>query len=111
MINAGYEIVDDVVDKTSYLKAGGEGLTDQVLGQLIQVPQKPTNEARWKGPICIDNMSAGSSVGDQFVARALALLNDTMTVALVNTIKSYIKTNQNEGRNENEMCGMWKSDI
>ena len=111
LMNAGYEIVDDVIDKKSYLKAGGEGLTDQVLGQLIQVPQKPTNEARWKGPICIDNMSAGSSVGDQFVARALALLNDTMTVALVNTIKSYIKTNQNEGRNENEMRGMWKSDI
>ena len=111
MINAGYEIFDDVVDKKSYLKQGGEGLTDQVLGQLIQVPQKPTNESRWKGPICIDNMSAGSSVGDQFVARALALLNDTMTVALVNTIKSYIKTNENEGRNENEMCGMWKSSV
>jgi len=111
LMNAGYEIFDDVIDKKSYLKQGGEGLTDQVLGQLRTVPQKPTNELRWKGPICIDNMSAGSSVGDQFVARALALLNDTMTVALVSTIKSYIKTNENEGRNENEMCGMRKSDI
>ena len=111
MIAAGYEILDDVVDKKSYLKQGGEGLTDVVLSQLLKVPKEPINDSRWKGPICIDNMSSGSSVGDQFVARALALLNDTMTVALVSTIKGYIKTNENEGRNENEMCGMWKSDI
>ena len=91
-------ILDDVVDKKSYLKQGGEGLTDQVLGQLIQVPQKPTNEARWKGPICIDNMSAGSSVGDQFVARALALLNDTLTVKIVSTIKRYLCNNENSIR-------------
>ena len=44
----------------------------------------------WRGPICIDNMARGSSVGDQFVARALALLNDTVTVKIVNTIGRFL---------------------
>lgn len=46
----------------------------------------------WKGPICIDNMTAGggNSIGDQMIARALTLMNDTMAVKLVGTIKSYI---------------------
>ena len=52
----------------------------------------------WSGPICIDNMTKGSSLGDQFVARALALLNDTMTVKMVSTIKRYLKTDENTFR-------------
>jgi len=42
------------------------------------------------GPICIDNMTKNSSVGDQFAARAMALLNDKVTITLVNTIKRYL---------------------
>ena len=42
------------------------------------------------GPICIDNMTKNSSVGDQFAARALSLLNDKITVEIVNTIKRYL---------------------
>lgn len=64
----------------------------------IKMPPKPTNEPQWKGPICIDNMSGGSSLGDQFVARALALLNDTLTVKIVNTIKRYICNDENSIR-------------
>jgi hypothetical protein len=56
------------------------------------------SEPLWRGPICIDNMARGSSVGDQFAARALALLNDTMTIQVVNTIKRYIIANENEYR-------------
>ena len=52
------------------------------------------------GPICIDNMTRHSSVGDQFCARALALLNDEMTVAMVNTIKRYIEKYHVSGQNE-----------
>ena len=54
--------------------------------------------------MCIDNMAKGSSLGDQFAARALALLNDRFTVTIVNTIKRYLKANANEYRiddNEN----------
>ena len=48
----------------------------------------------WKGPICIDNMTAGggNSIGDQMIARALTLMNDKMAVNLVSTINSYIGT-------------------
>jgi hypothetical protein len=62
------------------------------------------------GPICIDNMTTGSSVGDQFAARAIALMNDIITVARVNTIKRYIEGLE-EGQKRhrfdwNELCRM-----
>ncbi len=59
----------------------------------------------WAGPICIDNMARGSSLGDQFATRAFALLNDNMTVARVSTIKGYLKykPNKNERVDINEM--------
>ena len=58
------------------------------------IEPKPT----WRGPICIDNMARGSSTGDQFAARALALLNDTLTVTIVSTIQRYLIAKQNEYR-------------
>ena len=104
MLNAGYP-VDKDIDRRDYSK---DQIDLSTLNKLASLPKKPTNEARWKGPICIDNMAKGSSVGDQFVARALALLNDTMTVALVSTIKTYLITEPNTVRSnelgdENEM--------
>lgn len=50
----------------------------------------PFDDGHLVGPICIDNIHRNSSKGDQFAARAMALLNDSMTVAMVHTIKSYI---------------------
>ena len=77
------------------------------------LPTKGTDETdeitekqggRWAGPICIDNMAEGSPLGDQFAARALALLNDSFTIKIVNTIKSYITAEPNEYRVDfNEM--------
>ena len=43
-----------------------------------------------RGPICIDNVHNNSSVGDQYAARGLALLNDNITIELVHTISNYI---------------------
>ena len=57
-------------------------------------------EWAWHGPICIDNMSEGSSLGDQFAARAFALLNDTMTIKMVNTIKRYLIAPENTNRKD-----------
>ena len=37
-----------------------------------------------------------SSLGDQFCTRALAVMNDNMTVARVNTLKSHLKEKPNE---------------
>ena len=67
--------IDDAVE----LSRGGRDNMQFAGGQLI-------------GPICIDNIHRNSSKGDQFAARAMALLNDKMTVSMVNTIKSYIHT-------------------
>ena len=50
------------------------------------------------GPICIDNMTKNSSVGDQFAARALALLNDKITVKIVNTVARYLNEQHLEGQ-------------
>ena len=52
-----------------------------------------------RGPICIDNVHDNSSLGDQYVARALALLNDRMTFTLVNTIGKYIPKKIREDKN------------
>ena len=52
----------------------------------------------WKGPICIDNMAGNSPLGDQFAARALALLNDSFTITIVNTIRNYLVSEPNEYR-------------
>tara|TARA_B100001287_G_C22678400_1_gene528968 strand:- start:1877 stop:3043 length:1167 start_codon:yes stop_codon:yes gene_type:complete len=69
-------------------------------GEEIKIVDNP----KWQGPICIDNMAKGSPLGDQFAARALALLNDTFTITIVNTIKRYITANANEYRVDfNEM--------
>ena len=43
-----------------------------------------------RGPICIDNMHKNSSLGDQYASRALALLNDNVTIKLIYTIDRYI---------------------
>ena len=59
------------------------------------------SEPEWRGPICIDNMAKGSSLGDQFAARALALLNDRFTITIVSTIKRYLTANANEYRVDN----------
>ena len=82
----------------------------QQVSTLVWQPQMQTSENEngememsytppmWRGPICIDNMARGSSVGDQFVARALALLNDTVTVKIVNTIGRYLTADENKFR-------------
>ena len=57
-----------------------------------------SNDITWRGPICIDNANNDSSIGDQFAARAMALLNDHFTIEIVSTIKSYIKDDPNKNR-------------
>ena len=54
---------------------------------------------KWTGPICIDNLSSGASVGDQFGARAVACMNDPMLIKLVSTVGRYI-SDLEEGQTE-----------
>lgn len=75
---------------------------------IIVDDETTEDEWYWSGPICIDNMARGSSLGDQFATRAFALLNDNMTVARVSTIKGYLnyKPNKNERVDINEVHGV-----
>ena len=87
----------------------------QMVSTFVRQPQSRTDYEKenrsdepvwfWTGPICIDNMAKGSSLGDQFATRALAVMNDNLTVARVNTIKGYLKQkpNKNERVDINEM--------
>lgn len=66
----------------------------------------------WAGPICIDNMTTDSSLGDQFAARLLALLNDDVTIKIVGTIKGYLKSEPNTNRiDKNEMQRMFNGEF
>ena len=80
----------------------------QMVSTHVYQPREKGDEYVWRGPICIDNMTKDSSLGDQFAARTLALINDTMTMTIVSTIRSYIKEEPNKNRIDiNEMHGMW----
>jgi hypothetical protein len=70
----------------------------QDVSTYVYQPSLTSEEVEWKGPICIDNANNDSSIGDQFAARAMALLNDHLTIQIVSTIKSYIKGEPNENR-------------
>ena len=67
------------------------------------VYNKETDEtlvSSWHGPICIDNLASGgaNSVGDQMVARALILMNDTAAIKLVSTLRSYAEWDMDKYR-------------
>ena len=66
-------------------------------GDNVRVPMQM---GELSGPICIDNMTKNSSIGDQFAARALALLNDTFTIKIVNTINRYLRPEHYDGQTE-----------
>ena len=72
MIDSSNEFKSDIQAVSTYLFCKDTGTGDRLTYQHGII----------KGPICIDNMTKNSSVGDQFAARALALLNDKITIKL-----------------------------
>ena len=70
-----------------------------------KIKEEIESEPDWMGPICIDNMAKGSSLGDQFATRALSLLNDRFTVTIINTIRRFLIAEPNVNRVDlDEMC-------
>ena len=70
-----------------------------------KIKEEIESEPDWQGPICIDNMAKGSSLGDQFATRALSLLNDRFTVTIINTIRRFLIAEPNVNRVDlDEMC-------
>jgi hypothetical protein len=60
----------------------------------------PQNGGYWAGPICIDNMTKTTSMGDQMASRAIVLLNDDIAIKRISTIKKYLETGHTEGQEE-----------
>tara|TARA_R100000808_G_C2086977_1_gene108782 strand:- start:387 stop:761 length:375 start_codon:yes stop_codon:yes gene_type:complete len=63
----------------------------QGINTYVRVPRIADNRTimQWNGPICIDNMMSGSSMGDQMVARAMSFLNDKVAALRINTVSNY----------------------
>ena len=68
----------------------------------------PLVRGNFRGPICIDNIHTNSSLGDQYAARALALLNDNVTVKLVSTIAKYVPRSILEGERISRLGVEWE---
>ena len=71
---------------------------DDKNGRALTIPNKKYGNGKFNGPICIDNMTKHSSIGDQFAARTLALINDEMTIAIVSTISRYLNSQHYVGQ-------------
>lgn len=73
-----------------------EGITEQIIsidGSNVPARGWPADfnpeSYTLYGPICIDQTQTDVSLGDQYAARALALLNDKATLDMVSTLSSY----------------------
>jgi hypothetical protein len=88
----------DVSDKPTIMYIHGKladwKLTDRGLksqGQqnvstFVWVNGNVGEKGTWAGPICVDNLDNKSPTGDQFVTRALGLLNDDLLLKRVSTL-------------------------
>ena len=70
------------------LKSQGQ----QNVSTFVWVHNLGEGKGSWLGPICVDNLDNNSPTGDQFVTRALGLLNDHLLVERVSTIKGRLNS-------------------
>ena len=68
-----------------YVVQGRRGLEQELFDGNLTKDNYET-----KGPVCIDNIHNNSSIGDQIMSRALALMNDKAAVDAIHTLKSNI---------------------
>ena len=87
------KVADWVLTDSTY-KSNIQAVSTYVYNYIEDPEQQNYYEGWLGGPICIDNMTKHSSLGDQFAARAMALLNDNITISIVSTIKSYLKDDE-----------------
>ena len=81
------KIADWALNDTG-MKAGLQMVSTYVFAN--EQSEKPFQHGSLRGAICIDNMTANSTLGDQFATRAIAMMNDVITITRVNTIRRYI---------------------
>lgn len=78
------------------LKSQGQ----QNVSTFIYVCDEDGSNGNWSGPICVDNLDNKSPTGDQFVTRALGLLNDNVLVDRVSTIKGRLNSRHKVGQTD-----------
>ena len=78
------------------LKSQGQ----QNVSTYVWVHNEGQEQGTWNGPICVDNLDNKSPTGDQFVTRALGLLNDDLLVARVSTIKGRLNSGHKVGQTD-----------
>ena len=76
-----------VQDVSTYMLQKGAGSNSLVKLNKIKVGD---DEVGLIGPICIDNMMSGAAKGDQYAARAMAVMNDNVLGSYVSTVRSYL---------------------
>ena len=77
-----------IVSKDNYALNEETGYYESICSSLT--PQSPTkDDVYFFGPICIDQSNTDVSLGDQYAARALALLNDVSSMNMVSTLSNY----------------------
>ena len=87
------KVADWVLTDSTY-KSNIQAVSTYVFNYIEDPEQRNYYEGWLGGPICIDNMTKHSSLGDQFAARAMALLNDNITLTIISTIKNYLKDDE-----------------
>jgi len=75
-----------IQDVSTYMLQANHNNTDLVKSNKLKV-EKGTGLV---GPICIDNMMSGAAKGDQYAARAMAVMNDNVLGSYVSTVRRYL---------------------
>tara|TARA_R110001592_G_scaffold19887_5_gene81194 strand:- start:2838 stop:4121 length:1284 start_codon:yes stop_codon:yes gene_type:complete len=79
---------EEVNNRPMYIPNEGTGLNNIPVDKMWS--DKNTKKKYYLiGPICIDQAHTGISIGDQFAARSMALLNDVHTFSQVSTLRGY----------------------
>ncbi|QDP53562.1 MAG: hypothetical protein GOVbin556_26 [Prokaryotic dsDNA virus sp.] len=78
------------------LKSQGQ----QNVSTYVWVEKEGIEKGTWSGPICVDNLDNKSPTGDQFVTRALGLLNDDLLIQRVSTIKGRLNSGHKVGQTD-----------
>jgi hypothetical protein len=81
-----------IQDVSTYMLQANHSNTDLVKLNKLKVP-KGTGLV---GPICIDNMMSGAAKGDQYAARAMAVMNDNVLGSYVSTVRRYLHNIEND---------------
>ena len=79
----------DVSTYMVYSVEKGQSETHPLI-KLNKLKSADDNVLLLRGPICIDNMMSGASKGDQYAARAMAVMNDHVLGTYVSTVRGHL---------------------